>query len=75
MAKVKITAVKKVNNKDMFGDNPPARCTAAAECDTLELGQEFISENTACPLVSALGRLLIYIEISFISFLVVITLG
>ena len=50
MAKVKITVVKKVNNKDMFGDNPPAEFTSEPECDQLELGQEFIVEDLAkCP--------------------------
>ena len=48
MAKVKITVVKKVNNKDMFGDNPPLGFTGVPECDRLELGQEFISEG-GCP--------------------------
>ena len=42
MAKVKITVVKKVNSKDMFGDNPPAEFTFSPECDQLEVGQEFI---------------------------------
>ena len=49
MAKVKITVVKKVNNKDMFGDNPPAEFTISPECDQLEVGQEFMSEGAACP--------------------------
>jgi len=49
MAKVKITVVKKVNNKDMFGDNPPLGFTAVPECDRLEVGQEFISEECSCP--------------------------
>ena len=50
MAKVKVTVVKKLNNKDMFGDNPPAEFTEAPECDALELGQEFIVEDIAkCP--------------------------
>jgi len=48
MVKVKITVVKKVNNKDMFGDNPPLGFTIAPECDRLELGKEFISEG-GCP--------------------------
>jgi len=48
MAKVKITVVKKVNNRDMFGDNPPLSFTAIPEWDRLELGQSFISEG-GCP--------------------------
>jgi len=49
MAKVKISVVKKVNNKDLFGDNPPVSFTANPVCDRLEVGQEFISERGACP--------------------------
>ena len=49
MAKVRITVVKKVNVKDMFGGNPPAEFTSAPECEALEVGQEFISEEIACP--------------------------
>ena len=45
MDKVKITVVKKVNNKDMFGENPPVGFTAAPECDKLQVGQEFIFEG------------------------------
>ena len=49
MAKVKITVVKKINNKDMFGDKPPVSFTAAPECDRLQTGQEFISDEGRCP--------------------------
>jgi len=50
MAKVRITVVKKVNNKDMFGDNSPAEFTVTPECDEIELGQEFIVEDLGqCP--------------------------
>ena len=49
MAKVKVTVVKKINNKDMFGDNPPLGFTIAPECNLLELGQEFILERGNCP--------------------------
>ena len=49
MAKVKITVVKKLNNKDMFGDNPPVEFTIPPECDRLEVGQEFISDEGSCP--------------------------
>ncbi len=49
MAKVKITVVKKVNNKDMFGDNPPAEFTIEPECDQLKVGQEFISDEGSYP--------------------------
>ena len=50
MAKVKITVVKKLNNKDLFGDNPPAECTDEPECPILEVGQEFIIDQLLeCP--------------------------
>ena len=50
MAKVKITVVKKLNNKDLFGNNPPAECTAEPECHELEVGQEFMVEGLVkCP--------------------------
>jgi uncharacterized repeat protein (TIGR04076 family) len=49
MAKVKITVVKKVNNKDMFGNKPPVEFTLAPECNRLEVGQEFISDEGMCP--------------------------
>jgi len=49
-SKVKITVVKKVSNQDMFGDDPPVGFTAAPQCDKLEVGQEFISDETgSCP--------------------------
>ena len=49
MADVKITVVKKVHNRDMFGDSPPVGFTAVPECDKVEMGQEFISEEGKCP--------------------------
>ena len=49
MPQIKITVVKNVNNKDMFGDNPPVAFTATPECDRVEMGQEFISNQGECP--------------------------
>lgn len=49
MAKVKITVVKKVNTKDLFGDNLPVQSTIAPECTAVQLGQEFTSEKGGCP--------------------------
>ena len=49
MAKVKITVVKKVHNKELFGDNPPVEFTAVPECNVLEEGQEFISDEGKFP--------------------------
>jgi len=53
MAKAKITVVKRLDAKDLYGDNPPAeydeeRITAA--CNRFEDGQEFIVDNHNCPL-------------------------
>ena len=48
MAKVKITVVKKVNIKGMFGDDSALGFTIVPECSRMELGQEFISEE-GCP--------------------------
>jgi len=48
--KIKITVVKKLNYKDMFGDNLPVTSTAPLECDKLEVGQEFVSDEAgSCP--------------------------
>ena len=44
MAKVKITVVNKVNNKDLYGENPPAgvdESRITPECDPFYVGQEF----------------------------------
>lgn len=50
MARIRITVVKKLNNRDAFGDNPPAVHTGAPECEHLELGQESIVEGIGeCP--------------------------
>ena len=50
MDKVKITVVKKVHNKELFGDNCPVSFTIdAPQCKVLEEGQEFISENGNFP--------------------------
>ena len=49
MAKVKITVVKKLNRKDIFGDKPPVSSDDAPECERLQTGQEFISEEGRCP--------------------------
>lgn len=50
LPKVKISVVKRVNIKDLFGDNLPAEFTSAPVCDQLEEGQEFIVEDGKCPL-------------------------
>ena len=52
MAKVKVTVVKKVNNKDLFGENPPAvfdENMLTPECDRFDLDQEFVVDSPKCP--------------------------
>jgi uncharacterized repeat protein (TIGR04076 family) len=50
MAKIKITVVKKTNNKDLFGDTSPTECTSELECPRVELGQEYMVEELGeCP--------------------------
>ena len=52
MAKVKITVVKKVNNKDLYGENPPAafdESMVTLECDKFSVGQEFVVDTPDCP--------------------------
>jgi len=51
MSKVKITVVKKISMKDLFGDNLPSDVNIdmiTPQCDQLEEGQEFIMDR-ACP--------------------------
>ncbi len=48
MVKVKITVVKKIDNRDIFGDEPPLEFTTPPQCDALEVGQEFIC-GISCP--------------------------
>ena len=49
MAKVKITVLKKLTGKDMFGDNLPAGLPSPPECSVLKTGQEFVLERGSCP--------------------------
>jgi len=49
MTKVKITVVKRLDNKELFGENPPLTFTGASSCDKFEDGQVFISENGQAP--------------------------
>ena len=49
MDKVRITVVKKVNNKELFSDNPPLEFLSVPECDKLEIGQDFVSDEGSCP--------------------------
>lgn len=53
MAKVKITVVKKLNNKDLYGENPPAdfdESRITPECIKFSEGQEFVLDTpNTCP--------------------------
>jgi uncharacterized repeat protein (TIGR04076 family) len=49
VANVKITVVKKISNKEMFGDNPPVGFNVTPECGRVEEGQEFIVEEGKFP--------------------------
>ena len=53
MAKVKITVVKKLNNKDLYGGNPPAafdESVITSECSKFSVGQEFVVDApNKCP--------------------------
>jgi uncharacterized repeat protein (TIGR04076 family) len=52
MAKAKITVIKKLNLKDLYGDKPPAAYDErrmTAECNRFEVGQEFLVDSHNCP--------------------------
>lgn len=52
MAKVRITVIKKVSVKDLYGENPPAdleESVATPECDQFTVGQEFMVDSPNCP--------------------------
>ena len=49
MADVKITVVKRMDNRQLFGDKPPLEFTGIGQCDRLKDGQEFICKEGAYP--------------------------
>lgn len=53
MAKAKVTVVKKLNNKDLYGENPPAafdEVRITPECNKFNEGQEFVFDQpNNCP--------------------------
>jgi len=52
MTKVKITVIKKLNTKDLYGENSPAAASEPTECEMLNIGQEFIIDTASveeCP--------------------------
>ena len=51
MPKTKITVVKRLSSKDLYGNNPPAKIKeemVTPQCPALKEGQEFIFERD-CP--------------------------
>ncbi|MCJ7572473.1 MAG: TIGR04076 family protein [Candidatus Thermoplasmatota archaeon] len=51
-SKVKITVIKKVSTKDLWGDNPPCHLIEdwTDDCTALNVGDEFIvPEDGSCP--------------------------
>lgn len=42
MAKIKITVVKRLNNKELYGDKPPLTLVDAPVCPRFQDGQEFV---------------------------------
>lgn len=49
MADVKITVMKRLDNKELFGDNPPLNFTGIQACEKFTDGQEFIAKEGAVP--------------------------
>ena len=52
MAKAKITVIKKLNLKDLFGEKPPVdvdESIVTTECSRFEIGQEFVVDSPSCP--------------------------
>jgi len=49
MADVRITVLKKLDNKKLFGDKPPVEFTGNRLCERFEEGQVFICKEGAYP--------------------------
>ena len=49
MADVRITVVKKLDNKDLFDGVPPLEFTGVGTCDRFEVGNVFISKEGGFP--------------------------
>ena len=49
--KVKITIIKKMNTRDIYGERLPCRLAKnqGPECPLFKVGDEFVSEESACP--------------------------
>jgi uncharacterized repeat protein (TIGR04076 family) len=49
VAKIKITVVKTLSTKQLFGDKPPVTPTGDSVCPRLKEGQEFIFDPSTFP--------------------------
>ena len=52
MPKAKITVIKKLNLKDLYGERPPAAIDESRitpECNRFDVGQEFVVDSHNCP--------------------------
>lgn len=52
MASAKITVIKKVDMRDLFGENPPPAVDTSKispQCAKFEEGQEFLLDTDECP--------------------------
>ena len=52
MPRAKITVVKRINMKDLYGESLPAACDESKvtpECQRFHVGQEFIVDSHNCP--------------------------
>jgi len=52
MAKARITVIKKLNIKDLFGEIPPSPIDEnimTPECNRFDVGQEFVVDSPNCP--------------------------
>ena len=70
MPKAKITVIKKLNCKELYGENPPApfdEGRVTPECERFSVGQEFAVDSHSCPLSSVIGPLRTSRETSFMS--------
>ena len=49
--KVKITVIKKLGTKDVYGDNLPCQISDDLEpvCPALDVGSEFVADGGTCP--------------------------
>ena len=51
MKKVRITVIRKMNTKDVYGTNPPCQIAEdfESECHLINVGDEFVTGGGTCP--------------------------